>query len=229
MRPSWQYDGRTPAWNRLWEKILAIPDVGIATDAEPRGADGGGVPVVGPEGIQNQRPTGAWIESTALCPSDAREAPSTSIAFGNWLGELGQWDLFATLTFNPNHPDNSVFLRSGFEHALPSVRRRVLAWHNKVTAIVGHPCAAVYVVEKQPSGLPHVHGLIDLGGLRSDGNAIGATWTHGIADVRAIRPEDLGRVARYCAKDFGSDFDRSDIILTRELSQLPPRGLSSGR
>jgi len=143
-------------------------------------------------------------------------------AWGKWLPTLADWDLFATLTYDPaRHPlggwPSQETIRKPSDNAS---KRHVERWLEDSAKALGRPLQAVCVLEHHVSGWPHWHGLLALGGLAGgDVKRLWSNWfeQHGyirlevprdkapgdrdeVALKGAIEPRGRLRVAEYCAK-----------------------------
>lgn len=142
--------------------------------------------------------------------------------YGSWLAGLRLWDISGTLTFDPKKttlpggPWEVIYLEG--------VKDILLRFHNFAARLLGRETAAFYVIEPHESEAPHIHLLSDCRGIEADeAEVIESAWAsrYGVAKVEPV--EDVDHAAAYVAKGLATF--RSDMVITREISQLPEEKL----
>lgn len=158
-------------------------------------------------------------------------------AMGDWISELGRWDLFGGLTFDPRRCRHGLRPGSG-----PcSVERIGGAWvHRRVPVAMAsarfesfvraarkalrRPIEYVAAVECQSSGHAHLHPLLELGGglQMGDIKALGLLWYENNGYGRFEVPRDVGAVGGYTAKYLLKDGGAGDLLLSEGLRRRFP-------
>ena len=145
-------------------------------------------------------------------------------AMGEWIDGLGDWHLFATLTFDPLEMSGlrgAELDKARKVAAVPAVSRwtairRFQKWLDKSRMTLGRPTQGVIAVEPHQSGQPHGHGLLSIeGGLvYPDIIDLGKLWRSfpGNGYVRLEVPKSSGDVTRYAAKYMAKDV--SDLVMS---------------
>lgn len=87
------------------------------------------------------------------------------IAAASWIAVLRPWDVFATLTFVLRKFDATR------PFGIATIRRRFFDWTSTGQRILGRPIEGVGVVESHRSGEPHIHALLEMGGV-TDGELV---------------------------------------------------------
>ena len=148
--------------------------------------------------------------------------PCSEDGYGSWLAGLRPWDIFGTYTFDPK----KITLPGGAWEViyLEGVKDLLLRFHNFTARLLGRETAAIYVIEPHESEAPHIHLLSDCRGIEAgEAEVIESAWAsrYGIARVEAV--EDVDHAAAYVAKGLATF--RSDMVITREIRQLPEEKL----
>lgn len=127
-------------------------------------------------------------------------------AWGGWVAEMGKWDVFATLTYDPDKQPRRLY---------PDVARAHLThWLREGPKLIGRPIeAAITALEYQKNGTPHFHSVMRLpGGVRrGDFVQLGGAWfkLHGYAKLELPKSQD--DVCAYATKYLFKDLDRGDV------------------
>lgn len=144
-----------------------------------------------------------------------RSGMSVSEAWGKWVAEMGDWDVFGALTYDQRRRSSVP----GSDVARAHVRR----WLGKAAPRVGISIeAAVVALEYQKNGWPHFHPLLRVRGGASRGvfGVLGQLWfkEHGYA--RLERPRAAADVCAYAAKYLSKDLDKGDVIFWPSTGSL---------
>lgn len=139
---------------------------------------------------------------------------------GDWLANMTRWDLFGTLTYDPNRCRLIPGRRDG-ERSMPGmdvVKSHAFTWLRSGPSAIGRPIeAAVVGIERHKSGWPHMHTLLKLPGGVGKGDLVGMgqSWfgRHGYAKLEL--PKSRNDVALYVAKYVAKDVDSNDMIFFR--------------
>lgn len=122
-----------------------------------------------------------------------------------WVVGLADWDLYATLTYDPKRPR----LVSGDEVSnvvAPSpsaTKRHVSKWVAEASCIVGEAVGVAGGLEYHKNGWPHWHALVACGGVTTaEFTAMSAAWfkLYGFARFDRVDRGDVGAIARYVSK-----------------------------
>lgn len=144
--------------------------------------------------------------------------PCSEDGYGSWLAGLRPWDIFGTYTFDPK----KITLPGGPWEViyLEGVKDIILRFHNFTARLLGRETAGIYVIEPHESEAPHIHFLSDCRGIEADeAEEMESAWVsrYGIASVEPV--VDVEHAAAYVAKGLATF--RSDMVITREIGQLP--------
>lgn len=154
-----------------------------------------------------------WLSMEEQRVADRRELERAAReAGGEWIAGLRHWNLFGTLTYDPNRLDG-----------IPSIckaRRDFDYWTRDAEKALRTPVGAVGAVEAMRSGWPHFHVLLDVGGLFGhEIEVLGRLWFKraGFGRIEMIRDCGPGSAAKYCAKYMSKDAGSGDLIFTEAL------------
>ena len=156
---------------------------------------------------------------------------SVSEAWGEWVAEMGRWDLFGGLTYDPKRcrPDGrGATIAPGAD----VVKRHALRWLGEAPKTLGRPVeAAVLAFEYQRNGWPHLHPLLRIeGGLRGgEIKALGTAWYQLHGGNRLEIPRSHADVSAYAAKYLTKDLARGDVIFWPLRGDLREKQVFLGR
>jgi hypothetical protein len=136
-------------------------------------------------------------------------------AMGNWIGDLGPWHYFVTLTFDAAQLQtvgrSTAFRRPPLPPAVSTwaAQRRFAAFLRRAPKTLGRPAEGVVALELHKSGQPHGHGLLKVsdGRYQGDIRELSGDW-RGLAGNGYIRieiPKSSDDVSGYCAKYMTKD------------------------
>ena len=134
-------------------------------------------------------------------------------AFRTWVLPM-PWDLFCTLTFDSGRREYAV--------SNATAERRFFRWLGVCHKILERPVAAIGMIEPHASGEPHIHALLDCGGItQAETNQIYDAW-YGMAGLLQLRPvpessEEIIRVIDYVVKEYGRV--HTQLLTTRQLTE----------
>ena len=144
-------------------------------------------------------------------------------AMGKMVAGLRQWELFGTMTYDPNrYPKERMWVTYEVPRAVPGDRAKkdFLGWVNDASGALGRPMEFVCGLEYQKNGWPHFHALLDLGGVRDGDIArIGPLWYDRYGYDRLEIPRSVGDCAAYAAKYLVKDISRGDVLFSREVAE----------
>lgn len=152
-------------------------------------------------------------------------------AWGQWVSEMGRWDLFGGLTYDQRRcrPDGrGAFIAPGAD----VVKSHALKWLRQFGEQHGRSIeAAVVALEYQKNGWPHLHPLLRVeGGLQGgEIRALGTAWYQAHGGNRLEVPRSNGDVAAYAAKYLTKDLARGDVIFWPVRGPLAERQVFLGR
>lgn len=159
------------------------------------------------------------------------------MAWGEWVGAMGEWDLFGTLTYRQGEVGGN---ETKYQNAMPApeaVVRHVKGWLREGGRRIGRPVeAAVVGIEAHKSGWPHCHALVRLpGGLQyPDVQLLGQTWYERRGYAKLEAPKTQHDVCLYVSKYVTKDLARGDVLLwpshgPMDSHQLGLKGAPGGR
>ncbi len=134
-------------------------------------------------------------------------------AWGDWIAELREWDLFGGLTFDPK--------RFRWEGAPTReyVVRRLERWIRRAEGRLKRKVQYVTAMEYHKSGWPHLHPLLDVGGLGADtALSLRRLWEEENGFARLKPPSSGVAVCRYAAKYLAKDFGSGDVFLSAGIA-----------
>ena len=154
---------------------------------------------------------------------------SAAVAMGEWLTTMTEWDVFGTLTYDPERCRLTPGFRDG-RRTMPGmdvVRGHVFRWLRSGPRAIGRPVtAAVVAVERHKSGWPHAHALLRLpqGAHKGDLSGMGQSWftSHGYAKLEL--PRSPGDVSAYVSKYLAKDIGTNDMVFFRCRDLVAARG-----
>ena len=169
-----------------------------------------------------------------LTEAAARESVRrAATSAGEWIAGLRPWDLFGTLTYDPDRCAKQ-WTTFGWDQVPRPVsnhqaERDFFGWINDVCGSLGRPIEFVAALEYQKNGWPHFHALLHVGGL-TDGDAgrIRWLWNRRHGYVRLEPPRSVANCAAYVSKHIGDDLSKGDILFSKGISQPRPRPLADG-
>ena len=155
----------------------------------------------------------------AVARESARRAATSA---GEWIAGLRPWDLFATLTYDPERRAKrwTAFAWNRVPRPVSAheAKRDFFGWINDASGALGHPIEFVAALEYQQNGWPHFHVLLYVGGL-TDGDIGRIRWLwnrrHGYHRLEA--PRSVADCARYVTKHVGDDLSKGDILFSKKV------------
>lgn len=147
-------------------------------------------------------------------------AAEVADAMGEWLSGMTDWDVFGTLTYDPERCRLVPGMR-GDVRSMPGldvVRAHTFKWLRSGPRAVGRPVVAGFVgLERHKSGWPHAHAVLKLAGgfQKGDLAGMGQSWfrEHGYAKLEV--PRSAGDVSAYVSKYVVKDIGQGDIVMFR--------------
>jgi hypothetical protein len=145
----------------------------------------------------------------------------------SFVGELAEWQLFMTLTFDPlvMAGTSEAALEEGRRQlAVPAVSRwtamrRFRYFLEHASGALGRPAVGVVALEPHQSGQPHGHGLLSIEGGVVGGEivSLGRLWRdyRGNGWIRLEEPRSQEDVTGYCAKYMAKD--ASELVFSSSL------------
>jgi hypothetical protein len=146
---------------------------------------------------------------------------------GGFVGDLAEWTLFMTLTFDPlvMAGTSEAALEAGRRQlAVPAVSRwtamrRFRYFLEHASDVVGRPTVGVVALEPHQSGQPHGHGLLSIEGGVVGGEIVSLSrlWREyrGNGWIRLEEPRSQEDVTGYCAKYMAKD--ASELVFSSSL------------
>lgn len=170
----------------------------------------------------------SWLSWSAEQEASRRSLVSSARdATGAFVASLRPWQLFATLTYDPEKVARGQHLSADrAAHVSPwKAQRDARLFLRNSSLKLGRPVVGVVGIEPHKSGSMHMHGVLDLGALgvqRGDIKALHSQWFARNGFIRLEVPRSLEDVAGYCGKYLCKQL--GEMVLSRELVQQRMRG-----
>lgn len=151
------------------------------------------------------------------------------VELGGFVGQLAEWGLFMTLTFDPlamGGTSQAAIDKGREQLAVPNVSRwtamrRFGYFLEHASGAVGRPTVGVIALEEHQSGQPHGHGLVGIEGgvVGGEIGLLSRLWRRykGNGWIRLEEPRSQQDVAAYCAKYMAKD--ASELVFSRSLQR----------
>lgn len=154
-------------------------------------------------------------------------------AFAGWIQDLGAWDLFGGLTFDPRRcrhglvPNGPCSMERMWAdtwvprlRSVHQVRKAVEAWRERGQEALGRSFEYVAGIEAHTNGHLHVHPLVKLeDGLRfGDIKTLGTLWYERNGYALLEVPRSQADVTAYSAKYLTKDLSIGDLLISPGLA-----------
>jgi hypothetical protein len=154
-------------------------------------------------------------------------ASRLSNAYSTWLPRLAPWDLYVTLTYDPNRLEVHDVAPSHWASG-----RHVASWHRQAADTLGRPTYLAAALEHHRNGWPHWHGLLAAGSVTSaDFAELSRLWfsRRGFAHFARIQAGTTAAVAEYCAKYLAKGGGAMALLGPWQTRQAVLQGRLDGR